>query len=72
MMAKIFASQTKININKSKYGVQVPTEHAQDLELDNHNGDNFSRCGEKGYGEIKLSGPLRRLRGGQKIPRDIK
>ena len=31
-MAKIFASQTKINSNKYKYGAKVPTEHFQDLD----------------------------------------
>ena len=40
-MAKIFASQNKLNTSKYKYWVQVRTNYSQTLELDNQNGDNL-------------------------------
>ena len=46
-MAKIFASQTKINSNKYKYGAKVPTEHFQDLDQDNYNGGTLQQDATK-------------------------
>ena len=40
-MAKISAPRTKFKINKYKFGVQVPTDYTQDLELDKNNGNTF-------------------------------
>ena len=65
-MAKIFSSQTKLNINKYKYGVQVTTEYNQALDLDNNNVNTlWQYTVKKDNGKMSMSRYLRQPKGGK-------